>query len=70
MKRIVRVAAGRAHAQVWRDWVHTPVPGTELAVVSPVALVPHLGLVYNLLSLNTVNAVGSRGRRSAEGRWR
>ena len=50
MKRLVLIGAGHAHAQVLKDWITLPVPGTELVVVSPAALAPYSGMVPGWLA--------------------
>ena len=50
MKRLVLIGAGHAHAQVLKDWIAGPVPGTELVVVSPTALAPYSGMVPGWLA--------------------
>ena len=50
MTRLLLVGAGHAHAQVLRDWVHQPVPGVELVLVSPAALAPYSGMVPGWLA--------------------
>jgi pyridine nucleotide-disulfide oxidoreductase family protein len=50
MKRLVLIGAGHAHAQVLKDWITRPVPGTELVVVSPTALAPYSGMVPGWLA--------------------
>ena len=50
MKRLVLIGAGHAHAQVLKDWITLPVPGTELVVVSPTALAPYSGMVPGWLA--------------------
>ncbi len=50
MKRLILVGAGHAHAQVLKDWISQPVPGTELLVVSPSALAPYSGMVPGWLA--------------------
>ncbi len=50
MKRLILVGAGHAHAQVLKDWITQPVPGTELLVVSPSALAPYSGMVPGWLA--------------------
>ena len=45
MKRLILAGAGHAHAQVLKDWITQPVPGTELLVVSPSPLAPYSGMV-------------------------
>ena len=50
MKRLVLIGAGHAHAQVLKDWITLPVPGTELVIVSPAALAPYSGMVPGWLA--------------------
>ena len=50
MRRLLLIGAGHAHAQVLRDWVHQPVPGVELVLVSPAALAPYSGMVPGWLA--------------------
>ncbi|HLL13335.1 MAG TPA: FAD-dependent oxidoreductase [Rubrivivax sp.] len=50
MKRLVLAGAGHAHAQVLLDWARAPLPGVELAVLSPHALAPYSGMVPGWLS--------------------
>lgn len=50
MKRLLLVGAGHAHAQVLLDWVHAPLPGVELVLVSPAALAPYSGMVPGWLA--------------------
>ena len=50
MKRLVLIGAGHAHAQVLKDWITLPVPGTEIVVVSPAALAPYSGMVPGWLA--------------------
>ncbi len=50
MRRLLLVGAGHAHAQVLLDWVHAPLPGVELVLVSPAALAPYSGMVPGWLA--------------------
>ncbi len=50
MKRLLLIGAGHAHAQVLKDWISAPVPGTELVVVSPSARAPYSGMVPGWLA--------------------
>ena len=50
MKRLVLIGAGHAHAQVLKDWIAAPLPGVELVLVSPSALVPYSGMVPGWLA--------------------
>ena len=50
MKRLLLIGAGHAHAQVLKDWIGSPVSGTELVVVSPSALAPYSGMVPGWLA--------------------
>ncbi len=45
MRRLLLLGAGHAHAQVLLDWARAPLPGVELAVVSPLARAPYSGMV-------------------------
>ncbi|RPH65280.1 MAG: pyridine nucleotide-disulfide oxidoreductase [Burkholderiales bacterium] len=50
MKRLLLVGAGHAHAQVLKDWVASPLGGTELVIVSPRAQAPYSGMVPGWLA--------------------
>jgi pyridine nucleotide-disulfide oxidoreductase family protein len=50
MKRLLLVGAGHAHALVLLDWMHAPLRGVELVVVSPHGLAPYSGMVPGWLA--------------------
>jgi pyridine nucleotide-disulfide oxidoreductase family protein len=50
MKRLLLVGAGHAHAQVLKDWIRAPVPGTALTLVTPSVLAPYSGMVPGWLA--------------------
>ena len=50
MTRLLLAGAGHAHALVLLDWAQAPLPGVELVVVSPQALVPYSGMVPGWLA--------------------
>ena len=50
MKRLLLIGAGHAHAQVLKDWIRTPVPGTALTLVTPSVMAPYSGMVPGWLA--------------------
>ena len=50
MKRLLLIGAGHAHAQVLKDWIAAPLPGTELVLVSPSTRAPYSGMVPGWLA--------------------
>jgi pyridine nucleotide-disulfide oxidoreductase family protein len=50
MKRLLLIGAGHAHAQVLLDLAQSPIPGVEVAVVSPHRLAPYSGMVPGWLA--------------------
>lgn len=49
-QRLVLAGGGHTHAQVLLDWLHAPLPGVELVLVTPQAAAPYSGMVPGWLA--------------------